>query len=101
MHHRDYDFTRLRSDFSKPSFLLHLLLIDCWKSGKVCYNRLANPNNLRDNDYTRFFYRNLVEYIEFLMQQPAFREHMSYAPAKEFNDAEECIYSEVKSSDWW
>ena len=26
---------------------------------------------------------------------------MSYAPAKEFNDAEECIYSEVKSSDWW
>jgi len=26
---------------------------------------------------------------------------MSYAPAKEFNDAEERIYSEVKSSDWW
>jgi hypothetical protein len=29
-------------------------------------------------------------------------EHMSYAPAMEFNDAEECIYSEVKSPDcWW
>jgi hypothetical protein len=75
--------------------------IDSWKSGKVCYNRLADPNNLWDNDYTRFFYHNPAECIEFLMQQPTFREHMSYTPAKKFNDAEECIYSEVKSSDWW
>jgi hypothetical protein len=35
------------------------------------------------------------------MQQPAFNEHMSYAAAKEFNDAVERIYSEVKSNDWW
>jgi len=35
------------------------------------------------------------------MQPPAFSEHMSYAPANEFNDAEECIYSHMKSSDWW
>jgi len=48
-----------------------------------------------------FFPRNHVECIEFLIQQPVFREHMSYAPAKEFNDAEERIYSELKSSDWW
>jgi hypothetical protein len=62
---------------------------------------LADPNNLRDDDYTRFFHRNPVYYIEFLMQQPAFREHILYAPAKEINDAEERIYSGVKSSDWW
>jgi hypothetical protein len=62
---------------------------------------LADPNNLRNDYYTRFFYRNPVECIEFLMQQPTFREHMSDAPAKEFNDTEERIYSEVKSSDWW
>jgi len=61
------------------------------KSGKVCYNRLAYPNNIRDVDYTRFSYRNPVECIEFLIQQPAFRKHMSYATAKEFNDAEERI----------
>ena len=61
--------------------------IDSWKSGKVRYNRLADPNNLHDDDYTRFFFRNPVECIEFLMQQPVFREHMLYAPAKEFNDA--------------
>ena len=75
--------------------------IDPWKSGKVFYNRLADSNNLHNNDYTRFFDFNTVECIEFLMQQPAFREHISYAPAKEFNDAEDRIYSEVKSSDWW
>jgi len=71
------------------------------KSGKVCYDCLADPNNLRDDDYTHFFSCNPVECIEVLMQQAAFREHMLYAPAKEFNDAEECIYSDVKSSDWW
>jgi len=75
--------------------------IDSWKSGKVRYIRLADPNNLHDDDYTRFFYSNPVDCIEFLMQQPAFMEHMSYAPAKEFNDAEERIYSDVKSSEWW
>ena len=75
--------------------------IDSWKSGNGCYNRLADPNNLRDHDYTHFFDPNRVECIEFLMRQPTFREHMSYAPAIEFNDAEEHIYSEVKSSDKW
>jgi hypothetical protein len=35
------------------------------------------------------------------MQQPAFGEHMSYAPAKKFNDAEERIIPEMKSSKWW
>ena len=75
--------------------------IDSWKAGKVCFNGLADPNNLRNDDYTCFVYRNPLEYIEFLMQLPAFREHMSYAPAKVFYDAEERIYSEVKSSDWW
>ena len=76
--------------------------IDSWKSSKECYNRLADPSNLRNDYCTPFFLHNPVECIELVMQQPAFREHMSYAPAKEFNDAEERIYSEVKSSDrWW
>ena len=74
--------------------------IDSSKSGTLYYNRLADPDNLRDNDYTHFFYRNLVQCIEFLMQPPFFREHISYAPAKEFNNAEELIYSEVKWCNW-
>ena len=75
--------------------------IDSWISGKVCYNRLANSNNLHADDYTCFFYCTAVECIEFLMQRFAFREHLSYAPAKEFHDAGEHIYSDVKSSNWW
>jgi len=79
----------------------YVMGIDSWRLGKACYNSLADPNNLRDDDYTWFFYHNAVECIEFLMQQPVLREHMSYALAKDFNDAEECIYSVVESSDWW
>jgi hypothetical protein len=30
------------------------------------------------------------------MQQPLFREEISYAPAKEFDDMEELIYSMLK-----
>jgi len=48
--------------------MCYMMSINCWKSGKVCYNRLANPKNLCDDDYTRFFHPNPVEYIEFLMQ---------------------------------
>jgi len=78
----------------------YVIGIDAWKSGKVCYNRLADPNNLCDDDYKYFSYRNTDECIEFIMEQHKFREHMSYAPANEFDDAKEHIYSEVKSSDW-
>ena len=61
--------------------------IDSSTSAKVCYNCLANPNNVCNYHYTYFFYRNPAEWVEFLMQQLAFRYPMSYAPATEFNDA--------------
>jgi hypothetical protein len=35
------------------------------------------------------------------MSQPVFSEHMLYAPTNKFNDAEESICSEEKSSGWW
>jgi len=79
----------------------YVMGIDCCKSGKECDNHLADQNNIRDDDHTLFIYHNPVEFMEFAMQQPVFREHMLYAPTKEFNDTEEHIYSEVKSSDWW
>ena len=75
--------------------------LDSWQSGKVFYNCLADPINLHNDDYTLSFYFNPVECIVFLMQLSAIREHTPYAPAKEFNDAEDRIYSEVKSIDWW
>jgi hypothetical protein len=95
-------FTSSHTVFKRLNEMSYATGIDCWTSGKVCNNRFADQNNLRDDGYTRFFYRNPVECIELLMQKLALREHMSYAPAKEFNDAEERIYSEVKSSGrWW
>jgi hypothetical protein len=72
--------------------------IDTCKLGKLCYNHLADPNNLCNDDHTGCLYFNPVEYIEFLIPQPVFSKIMSYVPAKEFNDAEECVYTEVKSS---
>jgi len=95
------NFTSSHTVFKRLYEMFYAMGIDSCKSGTVCYFCLADPNNLRVDDYTLFSYRNPVEWIEFLMQQPAFREHKSYAPAKEFNDAEERIYSEMKSSDWW
>jgi len=80
--------------------MFYTMALNSKKCGEVCYNCLADSNNLRDNDYTSFFYCDSVECIEFLLQQPAFREHMSYAPAQEFTDADKCSYLEVKSSNW-
>jgi hypothetical protein len=87
------NFTSSHALFNRLNEKSYAMGIVSENSSKVCFNRLADPNNLRDDDYTHFFYRNPVQSIELLLQQPAFREHMSYAPLKEFNDAEECIYS--------
>ena len=95
------NFTSSHTVFKRLNEMSYATGIDSWKSGEVGYNCLAEPNNLCDDDYTRFLYHNSFACIEFLMQQAAFREHMSYAPAKKFNDAGERIYSEVKSSNWW
>jgi len=95
------NFTSSPTLFKRLNKMSHVMGIDSWKLGNVCDNHLANANNLPDNDYPRFFYCNSVECIHFFMQQPAFGEYKLYAPAKEFNDAEEPIYSEMKSSDWW
>jgi len=65
---------------------------DSWKSRELCYNHLADPNSVHDDGFTYHFYPNPAECNEFLMQQSAFRQHMSYAPEKESNDAEKCIY---------
>jgi len=95
------NFTSSHTIINQLNEISYTMGIDSWKSSTVCYKCLADPNNLPDDDYTVLFSCNPGECIEFLMKQPAFREHMPYAPAKEFDDAEERIYSEVKSSDWW
>jgi len=62
------NFTVSDTLFKRFNELSYAIGVVSWKSGKVCYNSLADPNNLPDDDYTCFFYRNPVECIEFLMQ---------------------------------
>jgi len=91
-------FPTLSKRFKEMSYSMG---IDFWKSGKVCYNCLADPNSLHNDEFTKFFYSNPGECFEFIMQHSAIREHMFYAQVKALNEAEDCIYSEVKSNDWW
>jgi len=79
----------------------YIIGIDYWKSGNLYSNSLADPNNLHHHDYTPWIYCNHIRCIHFVIQQPAFREYTTYAPAKQSNDAAERIHSDVKSSDWW
>jgi hypothetical protein len=62
------NFTSSDTLFTRLNEMSYTMGIDSWKSSKVCYNCLADPNNLHDNVYTPFFYRNPVECIECLMQ---------------------------------
>jgi len=94
------NFTSSHTVFQRLNEMSYAMSIDSRWSGKGCFNCLADRHNLRDNDYTRFFHRNHLESTEFLIQQPALSKLVSYAPAKEFNDPEECTNSVVKLSDW-
>jgi len=82
------NFTSSHTVFKILNEMSYAMGIKSSKSGKVWFNCFANPNNLHDNDYTCFFYRNSVECINFIMQQPACTRHMQFAQAKDFNDAE-------------
>jgi len=95
------NFALFHTSFKWFKKLSYTIGSESWKLGNGCYNRVADPNNLRDDDYTFFFYCHPVEFIEFLIQLPAFREHMSYTAAKEINEADEHIHSKVTLSDWW
>jgi len=94
------NLTSSQTSFNRFNDVSCTIDIYSWKTGTVCYDHLPDQLNPHDEDYTRFFYRTPVEFIEFLLEQPALRENMMYAPAKEFNDAEEHIYSVGKSCDW-
>jgi len=95
------NFTSSDTLFQRLNEMSDVMGIDSLKSAEVSDNWLADPNNLRDDDCTGCFYLNPVEWMEFLMQPPAFQEHMLYAPAMELNDGEKCINSEVKTNNWW
>jgi len=75
------NFTSSQTLFKRFHEMSYAMGIDSWKSSKVCFNSFAYPNNHRNDDYTHFCYHNPVQCFEFLMQQAAFTDHISYAPA--------------------
>ena len=75
--------------------------ISSWKRGLVEFTLPGSESSRSEDRMAAFWYRNPVTCIEFLMKQPAFREHMAYAPRKEYNEVGERMYSEIKSGDWW
>jgi len=85
------NFTSSHASFKRFNEISYAMGIDSWIPGKVCNCHLAYPNNFRNDDYTRFLYRNRVEPVEFLIQQPALRGSMLYGPANQFIEAEERI----------
>jgi hypothetical protein len=55
------NFTSSHTLFKRLNKMSETIGIHSWKSGNVCNNRLANPNNLCEDDSTCFFFRNPVE----------------------------------------
>ncbi len=84
--------------FNKIDDMHYPLDESSWEQGYVCFDRLEDPNI---EQTVPFWYRNPVECIEFLLQQPAYRDHMVYAPVREYNEEGERMYSELHTSNWW
>jgi len=95
------NFTVSHRLFQKLQQMSYAIGFDSGISCKVSYNLLPDSNNLHDNNHNHFCYLNPVEHIEFVLEQPAFSEYLSYVQANELLDAEEHIDLELNSSNLW
>lgn len=62
-----------------------------WKEGTYTH----------DDGHSTFFYRDMVQCVEYLLSQPAYRDDIVYAPVREYNETGERLYSEMHTADWW
>lgn len=67
-----------------------------WKKSKLsmAWNE-QHPENIV------FWHRNLIGCVKWILRQPAYKEHLVYAPVRSFNDAGHRIYDEMNTGDWW
>ena len=54
-----------------------------------------------DGYSSTFFYRDIVQCVEYLLSQPAYWDDIVYAPVREHNETGERLYSEMHTADWW
>ena len=98
----NHTFTSAYAVFKKIDKMTYELGMQTWKSGKVSLNR-SNARIERSTapTGTPFFYRNPVTCIQFLLRQMAYKETITYAPVKEYNEQNERVYLEIHTGDWW
>ncbi|KAF8415845.1 hypothetical protein EV426DRAFT_541641, partial [Tirmania nivea] len=82
-----------------------------YKSAYTFYKQIAqivtDPAWTTDSvEYTlrpkgEFYYRNIIEYIQYLLVQRAFVPHIVWEPVKVFNKDSERIYLELNTTSWW
>ena len=50
---------------------------------------------------TTFYYRNIVSCVRYHIVQVAYKEHMVYAPIREYDSNGDQLYWEMHTADWW
>ena len=48
-----------------------------------------------------FWHRDVVECAKWLLWQPAYEDHLTYAPIHSFNDGGQRVYDEMHTGEWW
>ena len=68
-----------------------------WQRGTVRYGALS-----RNKDKAvEYFYRDVQESVQFLLEQPCFEPHLTYKPVRDFDDTGARCYGELNTGDWW
>lgn len=53
------------------------------------------------NELQDYWYRDIAKVIQHYFRQPAYREHLIYAPAKEYNSSGKRVFSDMYTGKWW
>jgi len=48
-----------------------------------------------------FWYRDIIEYVKWLLWQPVYAEHLSNTPQQWFDEQGRRDYGEMHTADWW
>lgn len=90
---------RIETFSFRSAFTLHMLVdsmdramgVGSWSTGTVEF--WAGEQ--------KFFYRDPVEVVSYLMRQACFKDEMIYAPRKVYTAQGERVYSDMDTADWW
>ena len=72
--------------------------VDSWKK-----SRLENIawNQQHGKEPIELWHRDIIECAKWLLRQPAYAEHLSFAPQQQFDERGGRVYSKMYTADWW